>query len=112
MVKVMIPKLNIDEKIKEIPEPWSPVELMRVNDYVVRMALFDGEYHWHKHEKEDELFYVYRGRIVVQLRGQPDVVLNEGEMMVVPRGMEHCPKALEPSYVLMFEPAELKSEGD
>nr|WP_240923467.1 cupin domain-containing protein [Thermococcus sp. 18S1] len=56
------------------------------------MALFDGEYHWHRHENEDELFYVYRGRIVVQLRGQPDVVLSEGEMTVVPRGMEHCPR--------------------
>ncbi|ASJ07198.1 mannose-6-phosphate isomerase [Thermococcus pacificus] len=108
----MIPKVSLDEKIREITEPWSPVEIARVNDYVVRMALFEGEYHWHKHTNEDELFYVYRGRIVIQLRGQPDITLEEGEMAVVAKGVEHCPKALEPSYVLMFEPAELKSRGD
>jgi mannose-6-phosphate isomerase-like protein (cupin superfamily) len=76
------------------------------------MALFDGEYHWHKHRNEDEFFYVYRGSIVVQVKGQPDVALHEGEMAVIPKGVEHCPKSLEPSYVLMFEPYILQSRGD
>lgn len=108
----MIEKVVLERAAEKIKEPWSPVEVARVNDYVVRMALFEGEYHWHRHTNEDELFYVYRGRIVVQLRGLPDIHLEEGELAVVPRGVEHCPKALEPSYVLMFERGTLKSRGD
>ena len=76
------------------------------------MALFDGEYHWHKHASEDELFYVYRGRIIIQVELYPDITLREGEMVVIPKGVEHCPKSLEPSYVLMFEPDVLRSRGD
>ncbi|NJE27007.1 cupin domain-containing protein [Thermococcus sp. MV5] len=108
----MVLKINLEDKIKEINKPWSPVEIARINEYVIRMALFDGEYHWHKHTNEDELFYVYKGSIVIQLKDQSDVILHEGEMVVVPKGIEHCPKALKPSYVLMFEPAVLKSKGD
>ncbi|USG99847.1 cupin domain-containing protein [Thermococcus argininiproducens] len=108
----MIPKINLENKLKELDKPWSPIEIARVNEYVIRMALFEGEYHWHKHTNEDELFYVYRGSIVIQLRDQPDIILHEGEMAVVPKGIEHCPRALESSYVLMFEPAVLKSKGD
>lgn len=108
----MIPKINLENKIKEIDKPWSPIEVARVNDYVIRMALFEGEYDWHKHTNEDELFYVYKGSIVIQLKDLPDIILHEGEMAVVPKGLEHCPKALKASYVLMFEPAVLKSKGD
>lgn len=108
----MIQKISINEKIKGIDKPWSPIEIARINDYVIRMALFDGEYHWHKHTNEDELFYVYKGSIVIQLKDQPDIILHEGEMAVVPKGIEHCPKVLKLSYVLMFEPAVLKSKGD
>ena len=108
----MISKINLDNKLKEIEKPWSPIEVARINEYVIRMALFKGEYHCHKHTNEDELFCVYRRSIVIQLRDFPDIVLHEGEMAIVPRGVEHCPKALEPSYVLMFEPALLKSKGD
>ncbi|MFX0091425.1 MAG: cupin domain-containing protein [Candidatus Hodarchaeota archaeon] len=74
--------------------------------------MYDGEYPWHKHEKEDELFYVHKGRIVIQFRNRENVVLNEGEIVVVPKGVEHSPKSLEKSYVLMFEPSTLKSPGD
>jgi len=55
--------VNLDDKMGEIDKPWSPIEVALVNDYVVRMALFLGEYHWHEHMNEDELFYVYKGRI-------------------------------------------------
>ncbi len=108
----MIPKINLESKIKEIDEPWSPIEVARMNDQVVRMALLEGEYHWHKHTNEDELFYVLKGRIIIQLKDQPDIILHEGEMAVIPKGVEHCPKSLEPSYILMFEPHVLKSRGD
>jgi mannose-6-phosphate isomerase-like protein (cupin superfamily) len=56
----------------------------------------ESEYHWHKHTSEDELFYVYKGKIAIQLKGQVDIVLHEGEMVVIPKGMEHCPKSMEP----------------
>ena len=108
----MISTVNLDEKAKGISKPWSPIEVARVNDQVVRMALLEGEYHWHKHTREDELFYVYRGSITIQFKDQPDIVLREGQMAVVPRGVQHCPKSIEPSYVLVFEPLGVQSRGD
>ena len=107
-----IGKVDIDAKCEEIKVPWSPVDLVTVNDQVVRMALFHGEYHWHRHEGEDELFYVHRGEVTIRIRGQADVVLGAGEMAVVPRDVEHRPESVGPSYVLMFEPRKLRSKGD
>ena len=109
----MIPIINLEDKIKEIGgKPWAPVEVARINNQVIRMALLEGEYHWHKHKNEDELFYVIKGEIVIQLKNEPNITLSEGQMAVVPKGVEHCPKSLQPSYVLMFEPFVLKSKGD
>ena len=109
----MIPKVNLKNKIKEIDgRPWHPVEVAIVNDQVIRLALYKGEYHWHKHENEDEFFYVLRGQITIQIKDGRDLVLNEGEVAVVPKGIEHCPKSDVESYVLMFEPYELKSTGN
>lgn len=104
--------IDIDKRCRDITEPWSPVDLATVNDQVVRMALFHGEYHWHRHKEEDELFYVYRGEIRISIRDQPDSVMKTGEMAVVPKGVEHRPSSEGLSYVLMFEPLELKSRGD
>jgi mannose-6-phosphate isomerase-like protein (cupin superfamily) len=108
----MISAISLRDKIKEIDQPWSPIEVARINDQVVRMSLVKDEYHWHKHTNEDELFYVYRGKIIIQLKNQDDIALHEGEMVVIPKGMEHCPKSVEPSYMLVFEPYVLKSRGD
>lgn len=108
----MIPTINLEDKIKQIDKPWSPIEVARVKDQVVRMSLVKGEYHWHKHAGEDELFYVYKGSIIIQLKDQPDIALHEGEMAVIPKGVEHCPKSVEPSYVLFFEPYLLQTQGD
>ncbi len=108
----MIPTINVLDKAKEMSNPWSPIDVVQVNDQVIRLALFDGEFHWHKHKNEDELFYVIKGKIVIQLKNQPDITLREGEIAVIPKDVEHCPKGEEPSYVLMFEPFVLKSRGD
>jgi len=108
----MISTISLGDIIKKLNQPWSPVEVVRVNDQVVRMSLVKGEYHWHKHTSEDELFYVYKGRILIQLKDQNDIDLHEGEMVVIPKGVQHCPKSIEPSYVLVFEPSVLKSRGD
>lgn len=108
----MISVINLEEKIKQIKNPWSPIEVARVNEQVVRMALVKGEFHWHKHTNEDELFYAYKGSIIIQLKDQPDITLHEGEMVVIPKGVEHCPKSDEPAYNLLFEPSILQTQGD
>ena len=108
----MIPIINVQQQMDAILKPWSPVDIAHVNDQVLRLALIDGEYHWHKHANEDELFYVLKGNIVIQVKDQPDVVLHDGEMAAIPKGVEHCPKSDGPSYILMFEPAALVSKGD
>jgi mannose-6-phosphate isomerase-like protein (cupin superfamily) len=84
---------------------------VRCNDQVVRAAKFLGEYHWHVHE-QDELFLVHRGEITIQFRDRAALVLHEGEMGLVPKGIDHCPKSEGDSIVLMFEPATLQSAGN
>jgi quercetin dioxygenase-like cupin family protein len=109
----MISKINLENKIHKIEgKPWSPIDIARTNDQVVRMALLEGEFHWHKHTNEDELFYVLKGEITIQLKEKPDINLSKGEMVVIPKGIEHCPKSSEPSYVLLFEPFVLNTKGD
>ncbi len=108
----MVVRINLEGKAKEIDETWSPVDVARLNDQVVRMAKIQGEYHWHKHTNEDELFYVLDGSISIQLRDQPDVVLDQGEMVVIPKGMEHRPRSEGLSCILMLEPYALVSRGD
>jgi len=109
----MIPIIILEEKITEIADrPWSPIEVARVNDQVVRLALCRGEYHWHHHTNEDELFYVLRGELTIQLKDDPDLTLREEELAVIPKGVEHCPKSVGDTYILMFEPYALQSRGD
>ncbi|KPL23109.1 MAG: mannose-6-phosphate isomerase [Anaerolineae bacterium SM23_84] len=108
----MIAIVNLQDKMNQIDRPWSPVDIARVNDQVMRMALLEGAYHWHQHTNEDELFCVLKGEIVIQVKDQPEVHLREGEMAVIPKGVEHRPTSEGPSYILMFEPFALKSRGD
>lgn len=110
----MISKIILKEKMSEIAgRPWEPIDVARVNDQVVRMAFCRGEYHWHKHTKEDELFYVLKGELTVQMKPpHSDVYLKKGEVLVVPKGVEHCPKSSTDTYILVFEPFVLKSHGD
>lgn len=89
--------------MKQIDKPWSPLDVVKFDDSIVRLALFDGEYKWHSHDNMDELFCVHQGKINIQLKNQDDVELNKGELLVVPKNIEHCPKSVEPSYVLMIE---------
>jgi mannose-6-phosphate isomerase-like protein (cupin superfamily) len=110
--RAVVTGISLEERARVIDKPWSPIEVARVNDQVVRLAKIQGEYHWHEHTDEDELFYVLKGDIVIQLKDQADIPLGEGEMAVVPRGMEHCPRSEGASYILMFEPQALVSRGD
>ena len=108
----MIRIINVSYTMRDIDKAWSPVDIARVNDQVVRIAMIQGAYHWHKHAKEDELFYVLEGEIVIQVKDQADVRLRAGEMAVIPKGVEHRPTSEGPSYILMFEPLALQSRGD
>lgn len=103
-------KIDLKNLIKKIAKrTWTPFEVAKVNNQVVRLAYFKGKYHWHKHEKEDELFFVYAGSIIIQIKNKPDMKLNKGEIAVVPKNVEHCPKSEKGAYVLMFESIELTS---
>ena len=108
----MLKTVDLPEIIKQLKKPWSPVEVTHANDQVVRLALFEGSYPFHKHLEEDEVFYLIKGKITIRIKDQPDIELSEGQMAVVPKNIEHNPLAHEPSYVLMFEPSTLTPTGD
>jgi mannose-6-phosphate isomerase-like protein (cupin superfamily) len=101
-----IPVINLNAMMSEIIEPWSPKVITTANDQAIQIALLEGEYHWHEHKDRDELFFVLKGSIVIQLREQPDLRLSEGEIAVIPKGIEHCPISTGRSYVLMLESLE------
>ncbi len=108
----MIQTISLEEKIKEINgKPWNPVDVVRFNKQVIRIALFKGEYHWHKHVNEDEVFYVLKGKLTIQMKDRADIMLREGEVAVVPKGAEHCPKSSEDTYVLMVEPVSIQDNA-
>jgi mannose-6-phosphate isomerase-like protein (cupin superfamily) len=92
-------------------QPWWNQTLVRVNDCVVRLAVVEGEFHWHSHEDEDEFFYVIEGRWRIEYDGG-SVELAPGEAFNVPRGMRHKPTALERTVILMIEGAGVVPTGD
>ena len=109
----MISSINLKDRMNEIKgKHCSPIDIALVNDQVVRMSYIDGEFHWHKHTDQDELFYILKGKILIKLKDQPDITLSEGQIAVIPKEIEHCPVSIEPSYVILFEPLSLKTKGD
>lgn len=104
-------KVNLAEKFGALREHWSPKIAGEVNDSYVKLVKFQGEFVWHKHEDEDEMFLVVAGRITIRFR-DGDVALEENEFVVVPKGVEHCPVAEEEAQVLLFEPKTTLNTGD
>ncbi len=103
--------IDIDSKFALFSEHWSPKVIGRVNDYLVKLGKFQGEFVWHKHEETDELFFVHKGEFTIELRaGQ--VNLKAGQMFVVPKGVEHKPHADSECEVLMFEPETTLNTGN
>jgi mannose-6-phosphate isomerase-like protein (cupin superfamily) len=107
----MIEKVNLSEKFGLFKEHWSPKIAGEVGDAYVKLVKFRGEFVWHKHDTEDELFFVVKGEITVRLR-DGDVRLGEGEFVIIPRGVEHKPFAEEEAHVLLFEPKTVLNTGD
>jgi mannose-6-phosphate isomerase-like protein (cupin superfamily) len=104
-------KVNISEKLALFSDHWNPRVVGRLNGQHVRLAKFQGEFVWHQHDREDELFLVVRGSFDMQFRDRVETV-NEGEFIVVPRGVEHCPRAEEEVHVMLFEPAGTLNTGE
>lgn len=105
--------INLYDQIEKVTgKYWQPIDLIEVNNQIIRLASFFGNYHWHKHSEGDELFYVLQGKITIHIKGEPSLELCEGELAVIPKGKVHRPISPKESYVLLVEPKELKSEGD
>lgn len=107
----MLAKVNLAEKLMRFDERWSPRIVGELNGQHVKLAKFEGEFVWHRHEDEDELFLVIEGRLDLELR-DGTLRLERGEFAIVPRGVEHRPVALEETHVLLFEPASTLNTGD
>jgi len=104
-------KVNLADKFDLFQEYWSPKIAGELNDSYLKLVKVKGEFVWHHHEAEDELFLVVRGRLVIKLRDR-DIVLNEGEFVIIPRGVEHCPVAEEEVHVLLLEPKSTVNTGN
>jgi mannose-6-phosphate isomerase-like protein (cupin superfamily) len=110
-MSTLIEPVNIAEKFAHIDDYWSPRIAGELNDSYVKLARIKGEFLWHHHENEDELFLVIRGRLRMKLR-DGDRWVNEGEFIVVPRGVEHMPVAEEECYILLLEPKTTVNTGN
>lgn len=104
-------KVNIKDKFTLFEEHWSPKIIGEVNDTFVKAVKFKGDFVWHHHDTEDEMFLVVKGRMLMKLKGG-DVMLEEGEFIIIPHGVEHCPVADEEAHVLLLEPKSTLNTGN
>jgi mannose-6-phosphate isomerase-like protein (cupin superfamily) len=104
-------KINLAEKFAKIPEYWKPCIAAELNGQQIKLDKLKGEFVWHRHDREDEMFLVVKGRFRMDLRDEP-IMLEEGEFLVVPRGVEHRPVADVEAWVLLFEPASTFNTGN
>jgi len=106
-----IDKVNLDDKLARFQEYWSPRIVGEVNDAHVKLVKLKGEFVWHHHEAEDELFLVIKGQLTIKLRDR-DINLQAGEFVIIPRGVEHLPIAEEETHVLLLEPKTTLNTGN
>ena len=104
-------KVNLAEKFSLFTEQWSPKIVGEVNDSMVKLCRLEGEFLWHKHEAEDEMFYVAEGEMEIRFRDQ-SVFLGPGEFLVIPRGVEHMPVAAREVKCMLIEPKGTLNTGD
>ena len=106
-----ISKINLAEKFSLFNEHWQPRITGKLNDNYVKIAKLQGEFEWHYHEAEDELFLVIKGSLLIKLRGK-DIQLNEGELVIIPKGVEHLPVAAREAHILIIEPKSTLNTGN
>ena len=104
--------ISLSNKFALIDEHWRPKVAARLNGQELKLVKFAGVFPWHHHENEDELFLVWRGRMTIEFRDQPPVILGVGELCVVPCGTEHRTLAESEAEVLIFEPAATRNTGN
>jgi mannose-6-phosphate isomerase-like protein (cupin superfamily) len=104
-------KVNLAHKLSLFQDHWSPKIVGELNDSYVKLVKVKGEFVWHHHDAEDELFLVVRGRLLIRLR-DGDVRLEEGEFVIIPRGVEHLPVAEEEAHLLVLEPKSTLNTGN
>jgi mannose-6-phosphate isomerase-like protein (cupin superfamily) len=107
----MIEKANLAEKFSRFQEQWKPKIAGELNGHYIKLVKVQGEFVWHQHETEDELFLVVKGTLLIKLRDQ-DIHLEAGEFVIIPRGVEHLPIATEEAHVLLLEPKTTLNTGD
>ena len=107
----MIEKVNLGEKFSLFDESWSPKIVAELNDAYVKVVKLEDEFVWHHHDDEDELFWVVSGRLRMELR-DGDVILDPGELLVVPKGVEHRPVAEVETHVVLIEPKTTLNTGN
>jgi len=103
--------INIAQKFSQFHEPWSPKILGEINESYVKAVRFQGEFVWHHHDNEDEMFLVVKGRMRMKFRDHEEIV-SPGEFIIVPRGVEHLPVAEVETQVLLFEPKTTLNTGN
>jgi len=103
--------INFKEKLAKFSEQWSPKIIAQMNDYQFKIVKVQGEFIWHDHPETDEVFVVLNGQLEIQFR-DGSVLLKEGEMFVVPKGLEHKPVAEQECHILLVEPAGTINTGD
>jgi mannose-6-phosphate isomerase-like protein (cupin superfamily) len=104
-------KVNLKDKLKLFNDYWSPKIVGDLNDSEVKLAKLKGEFIWHKHDNEDELFYIIKGKLLIKLRDQ-DIYLQEGEFIIIPKGVEHLPIAEDEVHIMLIEPKSTVTTGD
>ena len=104
-------KVNLNDKFALFNELWSPKIVGEINESHVKLAKFKGEFVWHQHENEDEMFLVIKGSLCIKLRDQ-DIHLKEGEFVIIPKGVEHLPIAHDEAHVLLLEPKTTLNTGN
>jgi mannose-6-phosphate isomerase-like protein (cupin superfamily) len=104
-------KVNLTKKFSLFKDYWSPKIVGELNDAYVKLVKLKGEFIWHHHENEDELFLVVKGKLLIKLRDR-DIWLDEGEFVIIPKGVEHLPIAEEEVHVLLLEPKTTLNTGN
>jgi mannose-6-phosphate isomerase-like protein (cupin superfamily) len=104
-------KIDLAEKLAQFSDHWAPRTVAQLNDYDIMVVKVQGEFVWHSHADTDEFFLVLKGRLTIRLRAR-DVVLESGEIFVVPRGVEHQPFAEEETHLLLIEPSGTPNTGN
>jgi mannose-6-phosphate isomerase-like protein (cupin superfamily) len=106
-----IEKVSLSEKLRTFQDHWNPRIAGELNDSFVKLVKLQGEFVWHHHESEDELFLVIKGKLLIKLRDR-EIEVREGEFVIIPRGVEHLPVAEEETHVLLLEPKSTLNTGN